>query len=169
MTFPGMGSAYESPRVRCRRLIRSEKRARLAVIVASARVGEAAGWRFVSCGRACRLQRLKTRRSLIAVNMGYDLRPMSANDIDPVLLALREEIAAADRDLLAAFTRRLDIAVRIRGHKNDRGYATVDLEREQQLLEDWRKTNNGVISDEALLELFETVLRLSKSEAARER
>jgi chorismate mutase len=101
--------------------------------------------------------------------MGYDLRPMSANDIDPVLLALREEIAAADRDLLAAFTRRLDIAVRIRGHKNDRGYATVDLEREQQLLEDWCKTNNGVISDEALLELFETVLRLSKSEAARER
>jgi len=101
--------------------------------------------------------------------MGYDLRPMSANDIDPVLLALREEIAAADRDLLAAFTRRLDIAVRIRGHKNDRGYALIDLEREQLLLEDWRKANNGVISDEALLELFETVLRLSKSEAARER
>jgi chorismate mutase len=105
----------------------------------------------------------------MAVNMGYDLRPMGANDIDPVLLALREEIAAADRDLLAAFTRRLDIAVRIRGHKNDRGYALIDLEREQLLLEDWRKANNGVISDEALLELFETVLRLSKSEAARER
>ena len=43
------------------------------------------------------------------------------------------------------------------------------LEREQQLLADWRKANNGVISAEALLELFETVLRLRKSEAARER
>jgi chorismate mutase len=101
--------------------------------------------------------------------MGYDLRPMSTNNIDPVLLALREEIEAADRDLLAAFAHRLQAALKIRAHKADCGYDFIDPEREQQLLEEWRQANDGAISDETLLELFETVLRLSKSEAARER
>lgn len=99
--------------------------------------------------------------------MGYDLRPMSANDVDPLLLALREEITAADRDLLAAFIRRLQTAVKIRGHKTGRGYDLIDPEREQELLEEWRRANDGAISDEALLELFEAVLRLSKREAGR--
>ncbi len=94
---------------------------------------------------------------------------MSSNDVDPVLLALREEIDAADRDLLAAFIRRLQTAVKIGEHKTDRGYDFVDPERERELLEEWREANDGAISDEALLELFETVLRLSKSEAAPER
>ncbi len=90
---------------------------------------------------------------------------MSANDVDPVLLALREEITAADRDLISAFIRRLQAAVTIRGHKTDRGYDLIDPEREQELLEEWRRANDEVVSDEALLELFETVLRLSKREA----
>jgi chorismate mutase len=100
--------------------------------------------------------------------MGYDLRPMNARNLDSVLLVLREEIEAADRDLLAAFTRRLQVAVKIRGHKTECGYDFVDPDRELQLLEEWRQANDGAISDEALLELFETVLRLSKREAGRE-
>jgi chorismate mutase len=99
--------------------------------------------------------------------MGYDLRPMGTSDVDPVLLALREEIAAADRDLLAAFTRRLQIAAKIRDHKTERGYDFIDLEREKQLLDEWRRANDGAISDETLLELFESVLSLSKREAGR--
>jgi chorismate mutase len=101
--------------------------------------------------------------------MGYDLRPMSSSNLDPILLALREEITVADRDLIAAFTRRLQAASKIRAHKADCGYDFVDPEREQRLLEEWRRANDGTISDEALLELFETVLRLSKSEAGRDR
>ncbi len=100
--------------------------------------------------------------------MGYDLRPMNARDSDLVLLALRGEITAADRDLIAAFAHRLQAASKIRAHKADCGYDLVDLEREQQLLDEWRQANDGAISDETLLELFETVLRLSKNEAGRE-
>jgi chorismate mutase len=100
--------------------------------------------------------------------MGYHLRPMDARNNDPVLLALREEIAAADRDLLAAFARRLRVALTIRGHKAERGYDFVDTEREQQLLETWRRANDGTVSDQALLELFETVLKLSKRETEHE-
>jgi chorismate mutase len=99
--------------------------------------------------------------------MGYHLRPMSDQGVDPVLLSLREEIAAADRDLVAAFARRLQAAARIRSHKQERGYALVDPEREQQLLATWREANDGTVSDEALLELYEIVLTLSKRESAR--
>jgi len=99
--------------------------------------------------------------------MGYDLRPMNARDDDPVLLAWREEIAAADRDLLAAFSRRLQIAAKIRAHKAECGYDFVDLERERQLLEIWRRESGGAVSDETLLALFESVLSLSKREAGR--
>ena len=99
--------------------------------------------------------------------MGYDLRPMSASSQDPVLLALREEIAAADRDLLSAFSRRLQVAAKIRAHKADCGYDFVDLEREKQLLDEWRRANGGAVSDETLLALFESVLSLSKREAGR--
>ena len=99
--------------------------------------------------------------------MGYDLRPMSASSQDPVLLALREEIAAADRDLLNAFSRRLQVAAKIRAHKADCGYDFVDLKREKQLLDEWRRANGGAVSDETLLALFESVLSLSKREAGR--
>ena len=97
--------------------------------------------------------------------MGYDLRPVNARADDPVLLALREEIAAADRDLLAAFTRRLQVALKIRAHKAECGYDFLDPEREKRLLDKWREANGGAISDETLRELFESVLGLSKREA----
>ena len=100
--------------------------------------------------------------------MGYHLRPMSDKAADAVLLSLREEIAAADRDLVAAFARRLRVAAKIRSHKRERGYALVDPEREQQLLAKWREANDGTVSDETLLELFEAVLALSKREASGE-
>ena len=87
---------------------------------------------------------------------------------DPVLLSLREEIAAADRDLVTAFTRRLQAAAKIRSHKQECGYAFVDPEREQLLLAKWREANDGTVSDEALLELYETVLTLSKRESSGE-
>lgn len=99
--------------------------------------------------------------------MGYDLRPMSTNNIDPVLLALREEIEAADRDLLAAFIHRLQVAAKIRDHKADCGYDFIDPERERQLLEGWCRANDGAVSDETLRKLFESVLSLSKRETGR--
>ena len=99
--------------------------------------------------------------------MGYHHRPMGDHNADPVILSLREEIAAADRDLVAAFARRLRAAAGIRSHKEECGYALVDPQREQQLLAKWREANDGTITDEALLELFESVLALSKRESAR--
>jgi chorismate mutase len=96
--------------------------------------------------------------------MGYDLRPMSDPGDDPVLSELRQAIATADRELLAAFTRRLEAAAEIKRYKDERGYASFDPERERELLAAWRGANASVISDGVLRELFETVLELSKRE-----
>ncbi|MGD0166974.1 MAG: chorismate mutase [Gaiellaceae bacterium] len=91
---------------------------------------------------------------------------MSGNAADPILNSLREEIAAADRDLISAFARRLRVAARIKSHKADQGYELIDPEREQRLFETWRQANDGTISDQALRELFEVVLALSKRETS---
>jgi chorismate mutase len=93
---------------------------------------------------------------------------MNASASDPILLSLREEIAAADRELIAAFARRLRVAARIKEHKSKQGYELVDPEREQELLDEWRQANDGTISDEALVDLLNTVLSLSKREATGE-
>jgi chorismate mutase len=87
---------------------------------------------------------------------------------DPVLRLLRAEIEAADRELLAAFARRVHVAMEIRGHKAERGYDFLDPERERELLDEWRREINGTISEETVVELFETVLRLSKRETGRD-
>jgi chorismate mutase len=92
---------------------------------------------------------------------------MSEHADDQTLGRLREQIEAADRDLLAAFLRRLEVARAVRLHKQEQGYTFVDAGREQELLERWLAAADGALSDEAVEELFATVLALSKREAQR--
>jgi chorismate mutase len=55
----------------------------------------------------------------------------------------------------------------VRQHKEDNGYAFIDAGREEELLERWIAAAEGALPDETVRELFETVLALSKREAAR--
>jgi chorismate mutase/prephenate dehydratase len=92
---------------------------------------------------------------------------VSEHTDDPTLARLREQIEAADRELLDAFLRRLAVARHVRHHKEEHGYTFVDAGREQELLERWLAAADGALSDEAVEELFATVLALSKREAQR--
>jgi chorismate mutase len=92
---------------------------------------------------------------------------MSEHVDDATLAGLRERIEAADRDLLAAFLRRLDVARAVRAHKQEQGYTFVDAGREQELLERWIAAADGALPDGAVQELFAAVLALSKREASR--
>ncbi|MGZ4463466.1 MAG: chorismate mutase [Gaiellaceae bacterium] len=87
---------------------------------------------------------------------------------DPELERLRDEILAADRALLAAFGKRLEVARRIREHKRERGYQMIDPAREDELYRRWRESAASDISADGLRTLFETVLGLSKQEAWRD-
>jgi chorismate mutase len=92
---------------------------------------------------------------------------MSEHADDTTLAGLRERIEAADRDILAAFLRRLDVARQVRRHKEEHGYTFVDAGREEELLRRWIAAADGALPDEAVAELFAAVLALSKREAAR--
>jgi chorismate mutase len=92
---------------------------------------------------------------------------VSAHADDQTLAGLRAQIEEADREILAGFLHRLDVARQVRRHKDEHGYAFVDAGREEELLERWIAAADGALPDEAVRELFETVLALSKREASR--
>jgi len=80
---------------------------------------------------------------------------------------LREQLALNDRALLDVVNRRLDLVQQIKQRKSELGVEFVDPEREAWLLEHLREANSGLLSDEGLRELLETVLDLTKRELSR--
>jgi chorismate mutase len=80
---------------------------------------------------------------------------------------LREQLALNDRALLDVVNRRLDLVQQIKQRKSELGVEFVDPEREAWLLDHLREANSGLLSDEGLRELLETVLELTKRELAR--
>jgi 3-deoxy-7-phosphoheptulonate synthase/chorismate mutase len=88
---------------------------------------------------------------------------MSAAD-DPVLREFRDRISDTDRAILEAVNTRLELVARIKTHKESRGIAFVDPDRERSMLEDLTRANRGPLSAEGLRELFGTILDLSKRE-----
>jgi chorismate mutase len=92
---------------------------------------------------------------------------VSAHADDPTLAELRVQIDQADREILAAFLRRLDAARQVRRHKAEQGYAFIDAGREAELLQHWIAVADGALPDDTVRELFEAVLALSKREATR--
>jgi chorismate mutase len=83
---------------------------------------------------------------------------------DPRIQRLRDEIAARDRAVLAAVNDRLRLVAELRKHKEESGLAFVDPEQERRLLDRLVTGNDGPLSDDAVRELFEEILRLTKRE-----
>ncbi len=77
---------------------------------------------------------------------------------------LRAEVAAADRAVLAAVNRRLELVREIKAHKERSGIGFVDPDQERRLVEALRRENPGPLSDDGVRELFERILALVKSE-----
>jgi 3-deoxy-7-phosphoheptulonate synthase/chorismate mutase len=86
---------------------------------------------------------------------------------DPLIAELRERITAADRAILAAVNRRLELVEQLKKHKESVGLTFVDPERERRLIEELRAENQGPLSDEGAEQLFQEILALVKRELAR--
>ena len=82
---------------------------------------------------------------------------------DVELERLRAEIAAVDREIVAAVNRRLELVREIRRHKELIGVPFVDRGREDSNLERLRAANPG-LSDEGLTRLYRELLELTKRE-----
>lgn len=89
---------------------------------------------------------------------------MSANDTDPVMKQLREQISDVDRSLIEAINRRLKLVAQLKRYKDDQGIAFVDPEREEWMFAYQSRANRGPLSDEGLRAFYTELLALTKRE-----
>ena len=83
---------------------------------------------------------------------------------DPDLERLREQVSELDRSIVDAINRRLELVAQIKRHKDARGVAFADPEREAAMLEHQSHENRGPLSDEGLRALYAELLALTKRE-----
>ena len=76
----------------------------------------------------------------------------------------REQISAADRDLLAAINKRIELVRALHEHKRAEGIPLQDPDREQQLVVELQAANQGPLSSEGVAALFRHVLDLTRKE-----
>ena len=76
----------------------------------------------------------------------------------------RSRISEADRELLAAMNKRLELVRELHEHKRAEGIPLIDPEREQQLVVELQAANPGPLSSEGVAALFRHVLDLTRKE-----
>ena len=91
----------------------------------------------------------------------------SSPNTDPLIRQLREQISDADRAVVDAMNKRLELVARLKRYKESRGLDFVDLQREEWMLSYLMRANRGPLSPEGLRELFAEILDLTKREVAR--
>lgn len=93
---------------------------------------------------------------------------MSEQSSDPTVRRLRREISQVDRTILAVVNTRLELVTRLKDHKDSRGLAFVDPDRERELIDELQKLNHGPLSPEGLREFYVAFLDLIKREVTRD-
>jgi chorismate mutase/prephenate dehydratase len=81
-----------------------------------------------------------------------------------VIDEFREQIGAADRDLLAAVNRRLELVRELHDHKAAQGIPLRDPAREEELVHGLQAENPGPLSGDGVAALFRYVLELTRKE-----
>jgi chorismate mutase len=80
------------------------------------------------------------------------------------VVEFRDRIGDADRALLAAVNRRLELVRALHDFKQAEGIPLRDPDREQQLVVELQAANPGPLSDQGVAELFRHVLELTRRE-----
>ena len=83
---------------------------------------------------------------------------------DPRVRQLRAEITSTDHEIVSAVNRRLGLVRRLKEHKAAMGYSFLDKGREDELLAELERENEGPLSAEGLRDLHAEVLELTKRE-----
>jgi chorismate mutase len=89
---------------------------------------------------------------------------MTAPDEDEVVRDLRRRITELDDAVFDAVNLRLELVARLKRHKDERGYAFVDPERETRMVEAQLARNRGPLSAAGLRRLYAELLALVKRE-----
>lgn len=81
---------------------------------------------------------------------------------DPRVRELRAEITSTDHEIVSAVNRRLELVRRLKEHKAAMGYDFLDKGREEELLAELERENDGPLSADSLRELHAKLLELTK-------
>ncbi|HEX6491221.1 MAG TPA: chorismate mutase [Gaiellaceae bacterium] len=92
---------------------------------------------------------------------------MPAQNDDPLIRQLREQISDGDRTIVEAINARLKLVARLKSYKESRGLSFLDPEREEWMLSYLVRANRGPLSAEGLREIFGELLALTKREVER--
>jgi chorismate mutase / prephenate dehydratase len=80
------------------------------------------------------------------------------------LADFRGRISEADRELLSAINKRIELVRALHEHKRAEGIPLIDPDREQQLVVELQAANPGPLSSEGVAALFRHVLDLTRKE-----
>ena len=80
------------------------------------------------------------------------------------LADFRTRITEADRELLAAINKRIELVRALHEHKRAEGIPLIDPNREEQLVVELQAANKGPLSAAGVAELFRHVLDLTRKE-----
>lgn len=92
---------------------------------------------------------------------------MTADDQDPVIRQIRQQISDNDRAVVELINKRLKLVAQIKRYKEARGMEFLDPEREQWMLNYLKRANRGPLSAAGLEEIFHEILDLTKREVER--
>jgi chorismate mutase len=102
----------------------------------------------------------------MAASVGSGPRPAIDPSADPIIRQLREQVSDNDRALVGAINARLRLVARLKSYKESRGLDFVDPDREEWMLRDLTRANQGPLSREGLEEIYRAVLDLTKREVS---
>lgn len=86
---------------------------------------------------------------------------------DPELQTHRERIAANDRKLVEALNARIELVHHLKRYKEAKGLPFLDAAQEARVFDQVCLASEGPASEEALRELFATILAWTKREVER--
>src|SRR6185369_4346168 len=78
--------------------------------------------------------------------------------VQPELLALREQIDAVDRELLALLNRRAGLALEVGEHKKREGTVAFRPEREAQVIDGLKSVNPGPLQNESVAPIWREIM-----------
>ena len=92
---------------------------------------------------------------------------MSTQSDDPVIKQFRDQISDNDLKIVDLINKRLSLVDKLWRYKAEHGVETYNPEREEWMLTFLSRANKGPLSQDALRDLYRTIVETTKVEATR--
>ena len=92
---------------------------------------------------------------------------MSTQSDDPVIKQFRDQISDNDLKIVDLINKRLSLVDKLWRYKAEHGVEIYNPEREEWMLTFLARANKGPLSQDALVEIYRTIVETTKDEATR--